>query len=118
MNTIGMLHEAGRYAESLELTDYVMANAPNGSPMHYLHFWKALNHFNRGDFALAQRELAVADSIAIFTPAEDAAYYESFAGRLRDVLTYRQTDILPLIQLARQNNITSNRLYRLETARS
>lgn len=111
---IGILEELGRYQESNGLVDYVYGNAPGNSEIPYLHFWKALNYFNLGDFDRSATELAKADScIAERTPAEKY-YYRSFAGHLDELLEYRRTGILKLWQTAVTNNHQRELLNRME----
>lgn len=111
---IGILEELGRYQESNSLVDLVYENAPGNSEIPYLHFWKAVNYFNLGDFDRSAAELAKADScIAERSPAEKY-YYKSFAGHLNELLEYRRTGVLKLWQIAIINNNQRELLNRME----
>lgn len=114
---IGILEELGRYDESNALTDYVIRNASDASAMPYLHFWKALNYFNLGMIDRASAQLAVADSCAEGRQDVEHSYYESFAGPLREFLSYRHDGRVKLSQLATLNNSRRDRFDRLESAR-
>lgn len=111
---IGILEELGRYQESNSLVDYVYENAPGNSEIPYLHFWKALNYFNLGDFDRSAVELAKADSCIAERTAREKYYYKSFAGHLNDLLEYRRTGILKLWQTAVFNNHQRELLNRME----
>lgn len=108
---IGILEELGRYSESLALADSFISDA-HGDAIPYLHFWKALNYFNMGDFARSAHELSIADSCAAGNGAVDADYYNSFAVPLRAFLDYRANGSIKLIQLAQVNNSRHEEAYR------
>ncbi len=114
---IGILEELGRYEESNVQTDYILEHAPHNSAIPYLHFWKALNHFNMGDFARSFRELSIADSCAADTKHFDNSYYESFAGPLREFLRYRKNGTIRISQLATLNNSQRDRFLRMESTK-
>lgn len=114
---IGILEESGRYSESNETVDYILAHAPHNSAIPYLHYWKALNYFNIGNFKESQRQLAIADSCAAGHDDVDKNYYESFAGHLREFLAYKQSGIIKLSQLATLNNSQRDRFNRIESNR-
>lgn len=111
---IGILEELGRYQESNRLVDLVYENAPGNSEIPYLHFWKALNFFNLGDFDRSAAELAKADSCIAERSAREKYYYQSFAGHLNELLEYRRTGILKLWQTAVTNNHQRELLNRME----
>ena len=114
---IGILEEAGRYDESNTQVDYILEHAPHNSAIPYLRFWKALNYFNKGDYAQSSRELAIADSCAEGREDVDNGYYESFAGHLREFLKYERSGIIRLGQLATLNNTQRDRFSRMESTR-
>ena len=114
---IGILEELGKYDESNIMADYVLENAPHNSALPYLYFWKALNYFNMGNYDRSLQELAIADSCARDRTDVDHNYYESFAGPLREFLTYRQNGRIRLSQLATLNNSQRNLFDRLERTR-
>lgn len=114
---IGILEELGKYDESNIMADYVLENAPHNSALSYLYFWKALNYFNMGNYDRSLQELAIADSCARDRTDVDHNYYESFAGPLREFLTYRQNGRIRLSQLATLNNSQRNLFDRLERTR-
>lgn len=114
---IGILEELGRYAESNNMVDYVMENAPHNSALPYLYFWKALNYFNMGLFDRSASQLSLADSCAQNRDDVDQNYYESFAGPLREFLAYRQNGTITLSQLATLNNSQRNLFNRMESTR-
>lgn len=114
---IGILEELGRYRESNAMVDYILDNAPHNSAIPYLRFWKALNYFNMGDYGQASRELAIADSIANGRDDVEINYYESFAGPLREFLTYRTTGVIKLIRLARTSNSMRDNFQKMESMR-
>ncbi|MCC8039376.1 MAG: LuxR C-terminal-related transcriptional regulator [Bacteroidales bacterium] len=114
---VGILEEKGRYAESNALVDYIWSHAPDYSSNSFLHYWKALNYFNLGDFKNSQHHLAIADSSAITSTDIDRDYYESFARPLREYLAYKQSGVIKLTQLAFANNLQQHKSNRIETNR-
>lgn len=110
----GILEELGRYEESNAIIDSVLENNPHESALPYLHFWKALNYFNMGNFDSSTKELAIADSYAEGQLDVDQNYYESFARPLRDFLAYRQDGRIRLIQMATLNNSRRDLFNRLQ----
>lgn len=114
---IGILEELGRYEESNKLADYFLEHDPHTDAVPYLRFWKAMNYFNMGNFALSARELAVADSCAAQSSGRDKSYYDSFVVPLHGFLEYRKNGIISLIQLAKQNNMQKAQSERMESIR-
>lgn len=107
---IGALEEAGRYAESRELVDKLLAKAPGNSIQHYLHMWRSLISFNMGDRSTARRELAMADSCAADISEAERGYYNSFTYALNTVFDFEETGKLSLIRLARILNSQKDHL--------
>lgn len=114
---VGILEELGRYEESNKLVDYFIEHDPPLSAIPFLRFWKALNYFNIGNFALAAQELSVADSCAENRIDIDKNYYDSFAVPLRGFLEYRKNGNIHLTQLAKLNNTQHEQLNRMESTR-
>lgn len=115
---IAVLEEAGRYAESNELADYIIKNAPENSALHFLHFSKALNYLNLKDFTSASNELAKADNYAKEIYTEESNYYESLAGHIRNILTYLNDGKISIIRVAEISNHQRDRLFRDENTRN
>lgn len=111
---IAVLEEAGRYAESNELADYIIENAPKNSALHFIHFSKALNYLNLKDFKSASDELAKADDYAKEIYTEESNYYESLAGHIRNILTFQNDGKISLIRVAMVSNHQRDRLFRDE----
>lgn len=111
---IGILEEIGRYDESNAQVDYFLNQNPHPSSLPYLHFWKALNYFNKGDKVSSARELATADSCAAGRDDVDLSYYDSFARPLHEFLEYGQSGHITLRQLASMNNSRRERINRME----
>jgi DNA-binding CsgD family transcriptional regulator len=114
---ISILEEAGRYAESNELADYIIENAPENSALHFIHFSKALNYLNLKDFKSASAELAKADNYAKEVYSEESNYYESFAGHIRNILTFQNNGKISLIRVAEISNHQRDRWFRDEKTR-
>jgi len=112
---IGALEEAGRYAESRELVDKLLAKAPGNSIQHYLHMWRSLISFNMGDRSTARRELAMADSCAADISEAERGYYNSFTYALNTVFDFEETGKLSLIRLARILNSQKDHLLQTNT---
>lgn len=114
---IGILEELGRYAESNALADYLIQHAPQNSGMPYLHYWKALNYFNMGDFGNSSRQLALADSCAADRDESEYNYYRGFTRPLHEFLDYRDNAKVSISQLATFNNTQRDIMMRMESTR-
>lgn len=114
---IAVLEEAGRYAESNELADYIIENAPENSALHFIHFSKALNYLNLKDFKSASDELAKADNYAKEIYSEESNYYESLAGHIRNILTFQNDGKISIIRVAEISNHQRDRWFRDENTR-
>lgn len=114
---IAVLEELGRYDESNSLADYIIANAPDNSILHFVHLWKALNNFNLGNIEVSSQELALADSCVQNVSTEERKYYESFAGHLRNFLQYRKDGKIRIIQLAALTNNQRDNFFRMQSTR-
>ena len=114
---IGILEELGRYEESNELADYLMEHAPGNSAVSFLHYWKALNHFNMGNLAGAQEQLALADSCALGLDEDDRNYYRGFTGPLHEYIDYCRSGKLSVAGLATSNNTRRDVLNRMESTK-
>lgn len=114
---IAVLEELGKYVEGNALADYIIANAPDNSILHFVHLWKALNHFNMGNIETSSQELAFADSCVQNISNEERRYYESFAGHLRNFLQYRRDGKIRIIQLAALTNNQRDKFFRMESTR-
>ncbi|MDE6497478.1 MAG: LuxR C-terminal-related transcriptional regulator [Muribaculaceae bacterium] len=114
---IGILEELGRYAESNALADYLMVHAPQNSAMPYLHYWKALNYFNMGDFGRSSIHLALADSCAAGRDESEYNYYKGFTRPLHEFLDYRKHGTVSISQLATFNNAQRDIMNRMESTR-
>lgn len=114
---IAVLEEAGRFAESNQLADYIIENAPENTALHFLHFSKALNYLNLKDFKSASEELAKADNFAKEVYSEEANYYESLAGHIRNILTFQNNGKISIIRVAELSNQQRDRWFRDEKTR-
>lgn len=114
---IGMLEEAGRYSESNALADYIITHAPESSVLMYLHFWKALNLLNMSEYRSATEQLALADDFAKDISPEEYRYYESFAGHVRNLLTFQNEKKIKIIPLAELSNRQRDRWFRDENTK-
>lgn len=114
---IAVLEELGEYDEGNALADYIIDNAPDNSILHFVHLWKALNHFNMGEIEISTRELALADSCVQNVSREERKYYESFAGHLRNFLQYRKDGKIRIIQLAALTNNQRDNFFRMESTK-
>lgn len=85
--------------------------------MHFVHLWKALNHFNMGEIEISTRELALADSCVQNVSREERKYYESFAGHLRNFLQYRKDGKIRIIHLAALTNNQRDNFFRMESTK-
>lgn len=114
---IAVLEESGKYRESNQLADYIIKHAPDNSVMPFVRFWKALNFLNLNEYAAASEELAIADKYAEEFSSEEYNYYESFAGHIRDILTFKNDGRIRIIPLAALYNTQRDRLFRDENTR-
>lgn len=113
---IGVLEEAGRYAESMNLADKWLTNDSHRA-LHYVHLWKSLTLFNMGDIAGAAAELQRADSCTTGLSDEELTYYNSFTYVLKTVMDYKATGKLRLIRMAMINNNQKNKLQLTQSVR-
>lgn len=109
---VSVLEEAGRYSESNQLADYIIDNAPENSALHFLHFCKALNFLNLGEFAKASEQLAVADKYVAEVSPEERQYYESLAGHIRNILDFLNEGRIKIISVAELSNKQRDRWFR------
>ncbi len=114
---IAVLEEAGKYNESNQLADYIIKNAPDNSAIPFVRFWKALNYLNMNDYKDAHEELTIADNHAKKFSQEEYNYYESFAGHIRDILTFKNEGRIRIIPLAELYNTQRDRWFRDENTR-
>ncbi|MDE6187767.1 MAG: LuxR C-terminal-related transcriptional regulator, partial [Duncaniella sp.] len=111
---MGALEELGHYDECLELADKFLEKAPGNSIEHYIHLWKSLALFNRGDRARAINELGKADSCAASISEAEKGYYNSFAYVLNTVFDFEKTGRLRLFPIAKINNQQKDNLFRTQ----
>lgn len=111
------LEIAGRYAECIELADWIMEKAPDNSAAPFVLYWNALACFNLGDHEAADRVLTHADRLIADADADMRNYYESFAGHLRDFIYYKKTGTVPLSQFAVTTNVRKNEVERINKIR-
>lgn len=111
---MGTLEELGHYDECLNLADKFLEKAPGNSIEHYIHLWKSLALFNRGDRARAISELGKADSCAASISEAEKGYYNSFAYVLNTVFDFENTGRLRLTPIARINNRQKDNLFRTQ----
>lgn len=109
---VSVLEEAGRYSESNQLADYIIDNAPENSALHFLHFCKALNFLNLGEFKKASEQLAVADKYVAEVSPEERQYYESLAGHIRNILDFHNEGRIKIISVAELSNKQRDRWFR------
>ena len=111
---MGLLEEMGSYSECLDLADKFLKKAPGNSIEHYIHLWKSLAHFNKGDKNLAIQELSKADSCASYISEAEKDYYNSFSFVLKTTYDYKTTGRFRLIDVAEFNNLQKNNMLRMQ----
>ncbi len=80
--------------------------------MHFLHFCKALNFLNLGEFKKASEQLAVADKYVAEVSPEERQYYESLAGHIRNILDFHNEGRIKIISVAELSNKQRDRWFR------
>lgn len=112
-----ILTELGREKESEEAVAYIFDHAgPENGAADYLHLQRAINALNTGNPALAERELALADSFAARHRKEDDVYYRSYSNLLHAMIDFRQGGRLKLRHVNGLNNRQQERYSRMKAS--
>lgn len=112
-----LLSEAGRHEESDRAIDEIFSKAPDpgNSAATLLHLLRAINRFNRGEHALAIRELDIADSIAA-SDANNDSYYRTYSDLLHTMADYIAEDRLTMRLTAQNINRRQEHFNRMQAS--
>ncbi len=112
-----ILGEMGRTAESNEVVEGIFSkSSPDNGAADYLHMQLAMNALNSGNFSLAAKELAVADSFALKFRKEDDPYYRSYSNLLRTMIDFKQNGKMKFVHVSGLNNRQQERYNRAKAS--
>lgn len=112
-----LLTEAGREDESDRVIDEIFRKAgPKNGAADLLHFQYAMNALNRGDVNLADRHIAIADSLAYKMRGDDNPYFRSYSNMLHAMIDFKRTGRIKMIQITGLNNRMNERFNRMKAS--
>lgn len=117
LERVQILSELGRYNESVEDIDYIFQHAgPENGAADYLHMLYAMNALNTDDIKLAEKEIAIADSLAFRLRPEDETYYHSFSNLIHTMIDFKQTGKMKFKHVTGLTNRQRERFNRMEAS--
>lgn len=112
-----VLTELGRNTESEAVVDYIFQHAgPENGAADYLHMNSAINALNTGNVALASKEIAIADSLAMKLRPEENSYYRSYSNLIHTMIDFKQNGKMKFKHVNSLNNRQRERFNRMKAS--